>query len=173
MSAAARHSLLLAGIVVGAFALSACPEASYSEPCGGGCAQSAPACEGCPAIADELCVDGACVAIGDKDAVVIADVSIARGLDGVVAVSIALVDGSVGCAALGTLDSAAGVFAGTRIDVSGGPFHPDLNFGAAPAGSVLVAADGLDAEGAVVGRGCLAVDVSAGDNDVGVITVAP
>jgi hypothetical protein len=163
--------LLPLGVVVLAFA--GCPAEQGSEPCEGGCAQSEPSCDGCPAIADELCVDGACVAVADKDAAVSADVSIARDLDGVVAVTIALVDGSVGCDDLAPLDGAAGVFAGTRIDVSGGPFHPDLNFGSAPAGAILVAADGLDADGALVGRGCLAVDVSAGDNDVGVITVAP
>jgi hypothetical protein len=157
------------GVVVG---LAACPAPTEITRCEGGCAQREPACDGCPAVADELCVDGECVAVVDKDATVIADVSIARGVDGVDAVTIAIVDTAVACADLGDLTAAAGVFAGTRIDVSGGPFHPDLNFGTAPAGAVLVAADGLNAAGDIVGRGCVAVDLVAGDNDVGVITVA-
>lgn len=136
------------------------------------CASRAPACDTCPALADEVCVDDACVALDARDARVSADVSIARDLDGVVAVVIAVVDArGADCASLPPLTEAAGVLAGTRVDVSGGPFHPDLAFGEVPGGAVLVAGDGLDRDGAVVGRGCLPFDAVAGDNDAGILAV--
>lgn len=138
------------------------------------CQTTPPSCEGCPPVADTLCVDSACVDRAADDASVIADVSIARGLDGVVDVTIAVVDArGLGCAELGPLTEASNVLSGDRVDVTGGPFHPDIRFGTVPTGAVLVAADGLDVDGNVVGRGCVAVDVVAGDNDVGVVTVAP
>lgn len=169
---------LLDGVVPGLFvvvavgsALVAC-DPPTSPSCEPACATRAPACDTCPTIAEALCVDGACVELGDKDASVLADVSIARDLDGVVAVIIAVV-ATDACEGLAALQSADDVVAGTRVDVSGGPFHPDLDFGLVPAGTVVVAADGLAADDAVVGRGCAVVELAAGDNDVGVLTVAP
>ena len=152
--------------------LAGCDGAVDAGPCADPCATKAPACDGCPAIAETLCEDGACVAVGDATADLVGDVSIARGLDGVIEVTIAVVRGT-DCASLPVLTDAVGVLAGSRVDVSGGPFHPDLAFGLVPPGAVLVAADGLDATGTVVGRGCVAVEVSDGANDIGVVTVAP
>jgi hypothetical protein len=143
-----------------------------SPSCEPACEVRAPACDTCPTIAEALCVEGACVELGEKDASVIADVSIARDLDGVVAVVIAVV-ASDSCDGLASLRSADDVLAGTRVDVSGGPFHPDLDFGLVPAGTVVVAADGLVADDTVVGRGCTVVELAPGANDVGVVTVAP
>ena len=138
------------------------------------CPVVAAACEGCPAIADELCIEGACVARADDAADVVADISLDRTLDGVVDVTIAVIDArGTSCADVGTLTDASNVLAGSRVDVSGGPFHPDIAFGAVPVGAVLVAADALNDAGDVVGRGCVAVDVVSGSNDVGVLAVAP
>jgi hypothetical protein len=145
------------------------PEATGCEPA---CAKRPPACDTCPAIAEALCVEGTCVDVGNRDATVSADVSISRDLDGVVALVIAVVAAD-DCAGLPPLAGADGVLAGTRVDVSGGPFHPDLAFGQVPAGTVVVAADGLSADDALLGRGCAVVDVIAGDNDAGVLTVDP
>lgn len=154
--------------------LAGCDGAVDAGACADPCATTAPACDGCPAIAESLCVDGACVAVGDATADLVGDVSIARGLDGVIEVTIAVVDArGTDCGSLPVLTDAVGVLAGGRVDVSGGPFHPDLAFGLVPAGAVLVAADGLDATGTVVGRGCIAVDATDGANDIGVVTVAP
>jgi hypothetical protein len=154
-----------------AVALSGC-EAPPAAGCEPACATRAPACDTCPAIAEALCVESACVDVGDRDATITADVSINRDLDGVVAVVIAVVAAD-DCAGLPPLAGADGVLAGTRVDVSGGPFHPDLAFGEVPAGTVVVAADGLSADGALLGRGCAVVDVVAGDNDAGVLSVDP
>jgi len=165
-----QHVSRLALVVVALIA--ACADEAAPPECG--CPTTTPACEGCPPVAETVCIDSACVARNADDAVVSADVSIQRGLAGVVGVTIAVVDArGLGCADLGVLTAASNVLSGTRVDVSGGPFHEDLGFGTVPAGAVLVAADGLDVDGNVVGRGCVAVDVVAGDNDVGVVTVAP
>lgn len=167
-----RHVVVSLGVVVFSWlALSAC-EAPVSTDCVPACATRAPACDTCPVIAEALCVETTCVDVGARDAAITADVSINRDLDGVVAVVIAVVAAD-DCAALPQLVEAEGVLAGTRVDVSGGPFHPDLGFGEVPAGTVLVAADGLAADGTRLGRGCAIVDVVAGDNDVGVLTVDP
>jgi hypothetical protein len=167
-----RDVVVFSGVLLSALlGLSAC-EAPPAAACEPACATRAPACDTCPAIAEALCVENTCVDVGARDAAITADVSIARDLDGVVAVVIAVV-ASDDCAALRALSGADGVLAGTRVDVSGGPFHPDLAFGEVPAGTVVVAADGLAADGALLGRGCVVVDVVAGDNDVGVLTVDP
>lgn len=138
------------------------------------CPTKPPACAGCPPVAEELCIDGACVARGDDVAEVSADVSIQRGLEGVVGVTLAVIDGrEATCASLLPLAEQANIIAGTRLDVSGGPFHPAVPFGATPAGPVLLAAEGLDTSGAVVGRGCIAGTVIAGKNALGVVTIAP
>ena len=165
-----RLALFVVAFVV-AF-VAACADEQEVPDCG--CPQTTPACDGCPAVAQSLCIDSACTDRGSDDAVVTADVSIQRGLEGVVGVTIAVVDArGSSCATLGTLTDAKNVLSGTRVDVSGGPFHEDLGFGTVPAGAVLVAADGLDADGNVVGHGCVEVDVVAGNNDIGVVTVAP
>jgi len=159
-------------LVVVTFVAAACADEQEVADCG--CPTTPAACDGCPAVAQTICVDSACVERADDDAVVTADVSIQRGLDGVVGVTIAVVDArGASCQALETLTDTQNVLSGTRVDVSGGPFHEDLGFGTVPAGAVLVAADGLDVDGNVVGHGCVAVDVVAGNNDVGVVTVAP
>jgi hypothetical protein len=167
-----RHVVVFPGVVVSSWlALAAC-EAPVSTGCQPACPTRAPACDTCPAVAEALCVDATCVDVGARDAAITADVSIARDLDGVVAVVIAVVAAD-DCAALPQLVEAGGVLAGTRVDVSGGPFHPDISFGEVPAGTVIVAADGLAADGTRLGRGCAIVDVVAGDNDVGVLAVDP
>ena len=147
-------------------------EAPVATGCEPACATRAPACDTCPAIAEALCVEGACVDVGERDAAISADVSINRDLDGVVAVVIAVV-AAADCAGLPPLAEADGILAGTRVDVSGGPFHPDLAFGEVPAGAVVIAADGLSADGTRLGHGCAIVDVVAGDNDAGVLSVDP
>lgn len=154
-----------------AAAMSGC-EAPPATGCEPACATRTPACDTCPAIAEALCVEGACVDVGDRDAAVSADVIISRDLDGVVAVVIAVVAAD-DCPSLPPLATAEGILSGTRVDVSGGPFHPDISFGEVPAGTVVVAADGLGADGVRLGRGCVVVDVVAGANDVGVLTVDP
>jgi hypothetical protein len=163
----------IASALVAVVCLAACDDSAVD---GGGC--DCPvveaACDGCPAIAEELCIEGACVVRTDDVAEVVADVSIDRNLDGVVDVTIAVIDArGTSCNDVGTLTEARNVLAGSRVDVSGGPFHPDIAFGAVPVGAVLVAADALDEAGDVVGRGCVAVDVVSGSNDVGVLAVAP
>jgi hypothetical protein len=165
------HALALLVSIGPAAAMSAC-EAPPAAGCEPACATRAPACATCPAIAEALCVEGACVDLDDRDAAINADVSISRDLDGVVAVIIAVVGGA-DCAGLPPLATADGVLAGTRVDVSGGPFHPDLAFGEVPAGTVVIAADGLAADGTLLGRGCAVVDVVAGANDAGVLSVDP
>jgi hypothetical protein len=132
------------------------------------------ACDGCPAIAEELCVESTCVARADDVADVVTDISIDRNLDGVVDVTIAVIDArGTSCDDVGTLTEAGNVLAGSRLDVSGGPFHPDIAFGTVPAGLVLVAADALNDAGEVVGKGCVTVDVVSGSNDLGVLAVTP
>jgi hypothetical protein len=163
----------IAGVLVAAVFLAACDDSAVD---GGAC--DCPvveaACDGCPAIAEQLCIDNTCVERADDVANVVADLSIDRTLDGVVDVTIAVLDArGISCNDVGTLSAAANVLAGSRVDVSGGPFHPDIAFGAVPAGAVLVAADALNEAGDVVGRGCVAVDVVSGSNDVGVLAVAP
>lgn len=156
-----------------ALALQACDDAVVGT-CADPCATREPACATCPAVADEVCVEGACVDVATRDALVTADVSINRDLDGVVAVIAGIVDArATSCADVLPLKDAPDVLAGNRVDVSGGPFHPGLTFGEVPAGPVLVVADGLNANDALVGRGCVAIDVVTGDNAVGVVAVDP
>lgn len=163
-----RIASALAAVVL----LAACDAPAVDSGCD--CPVVEATCDGCPAIAEELCVESACVARADDVAEVVADISIDRNLDGVVDVTIAVVDArGTSCDDVGTLTEARNVLAGSRVDVSGGPFHPDINFGAVPAGAVLVAADALNDAGDVVGRGCVVVDVVSGSNDVGVLAVAP
>jgi hypothetical protein len=163
----------LASAFVAAVLLASCNDTVVDEgACD--CPVVAAACDGCPAIAEELCIDNACVARADDVADVVADISIDRNLDGVVDVTIAVIDGrGTTCDDLGALTEASNVLAGSRVDVSGGPFHPDIDFGSVPAGLVLVAADALNDAGDVVGRGCVALDAISGSNDVGVVDVGP
>jgi len=146
-----------------------------AEPCGGGCDFEPAACDGCPALANELCVDGACVEVGDKDVAVTADVNVDRALgQSVTALTVAVLDARVAsCDDVADLAAADGVVSGTRVDVSGGTFHPDLSFGSAPEGDAIVAVNGLDDAGAVVGSGCVEVALSGAAQDVGVVNVAP
>lgn len=132
------------------------------------CAVRAPACDnGCPAIADEVCVDGACVEPGEATIDLKVAVNLGRDLDGVVAVALAVIDARGGaCADIGAVADADNVLAGNRIEVSGGTFHPDLPVGGlVPAVSVVVAVDALDASDAIVASGCVAAEASA-DADI-------
>ena len=132
------------------------------------CATRAPACDrGCPAIADDICVDGACVDPGEATVDLSVAVNLGRDLSGVVALALAVVDARSGaCADVGPVASAQNVLAGNRIEVSGGTFHPDLPVGGlVPAVDVVVAVDALDADAAVVASGCVAARADA-DADI-------
>lgn len=141
-------------------------------------AGKAPACDdGCPEIANELCIDDECVAVAAGDLDVAITVSIDRGVaNDVKALAIALVDvrgpsGTVACGDTGPVQDAVNVVAGNRIEVSGGPFHPDLRVGLVPAGDYLVVVDGLDAGAAVIATGC--DDLAISEDGAITITVAP
>lgn len=147
-----------------AFAVAACdpPPATGCEPA---CASQAPACDnGCPAVADEVCVDGSCAAVEAGTADLAITVNIDRGLAGVVALAIAVVDARVAsCADVGAVADATGVLAGNRVEVAGGTFHPDIpEGGLVPEGAVIVAVDALDDASNVVGSGCEAADAADG-----------
>ncbi len=155
---------VLSRSLVGAlvFVVAAC-DPPPSGSCAPACATQAPACpNGCPALADEVCVDGACVGVDEGVVDVAVTVSVDRNLDGVVALAVGLIDARVaGCADVDGVADAEGVLAGNRIEVSGGSFHPDLRVGLIPAVAVSVAVDALDVDGAVVARGCVDLDAAA------------
>lgn len=166
-----RTCVVLAGLCVAVASLSSCEEEAVVT-CD--CPLTTPACDICPPLMTGTCADDECVALDAADADVVADISIQRGLDGVVALSIGIVDASsVSCATVGLLTESDAVLDGRRLDVPGGPFHPDIAFGSAPAGHVLVVADAYDADTAVVGQGCLDVTVSAGSNTLDPLIVTP
>jgi hypothetical protein len=146
----------------------ACAPPSSSAPCEPACATRPPACDdGCPTIADELCVDSACVPRGQDAVDVVVDVNIDRDLDGVAALLLAVVDARVaGCGDLSAVADVDAALAGNRFEVSGGSFHPDLSGGLVPAGDVVVVVDAVDEEGLVVGHGCTPAAASADVVDV-------
>ena len=152
-------SFWLATVVVGgALVTSACPETPPAPTdCSPACAASEPAClDGCPAIARELCVEGACVARGDDSVDVVVTVSVDRNVDGVAALLLAVVDARVaGCDDVGDVPSATGVLFGNRFEVQpGASFFPDLSGGLVPPGDVVVAIEAVDDDGRVKARGC-------------------
>jgi hypothetical protein len=134
----------------------ACAPPSSSAPCEPSCATRPPACDdGCPTIADELCVDGGCVRRGEDVVDVVVDVNVDRDLVGVAALLLAVVDARVAaCDDLSSVADVDAALAGNRFEVSGGSFHPDLPGGLVPAGDVVVVVDAVDEEGQVVGHGC-------------------
>ena len=138
------------------------------------CATKAPACDnGCPAVALEVCVDGACEAVADATVALAVDANIDRGLSGVIALAVAVVDGrGASCADVGAVRDAENVLAGNRVEVSGGSFHQDLPLGGdVPEGEVLVVVDALDDGDAVVASGCAAA--VAGDGARVLVEVKP
>lgn len=171
-----RPASSLLAVVVFVVGLAAVVGAACDPPpaqgCGTSCAVSVPACaDGCPAIADELCVDDACVARGDDAVDLAINVNLGRDLQGVIALSLAIVDGrGASCDDVGAASSAVNVLAGNRKEVSGGTFHPDLRVGLVPEGPVLVVVDALDAAfadtGVVVATGCVAVDAGGSSDAV-------
>lgn len=156
---------VVASVVVCVVATGACDPPVEAGGCDPACAAAAPACDdGCPAIADEVCVDGSCVAVADGEFDVAITVAVGRDIDDVaVAAAIAIVDVSGGatCGDVGPVSGADAVVAGNRIGLSGGSFHPDLHVGLVPAGDYLVVVDVLDADAAVLASNCAALSVAA------------
>ncbi|MDP2342336.1 MAG: hypothetical protein Q8O67_15380 [Deltaproteobacteria bacterium] len=147
------------------------PEAAGCEPA---CEVREPACAGCPAIADELCVGSACEARGDDVVDLAIDVSLDRNLDGVTALTVAVVDARVSsCADVGPVKDAVNVLAGNRFNVSGGSFHEDLRVGLVPAGAVVVAVDALDDAGEILESGCAAFEADDTALEQGVLVEVP
>jgi hypothetical protein len=151
----------------------ACTEPATST-CATTCATSAPACDdGCPAIANELCLDGSCVAVADGTVDIVVDANVGRRVTGVAALLVAVVDARVaGCADVVDVASADGVLSGNRFAVSGGTFHEDLAGGLVPEGDVVVVVDAVDAAQAVLAHGCEAVS-AAGDRVDVLVAVDP
>ena len=127
-----------------------------------------PACDdGCPALANEVCVEGVCEGVVAGDIDVALTVALGRGItDATVAVAIGYVDvrGGATCDDVGAVKDADNVVAGNRIEVSGGGFHPDLRVGLLPAGDYLVVVDALDDGGAVLASNCVAASFDADDS---------
>jgi hypothetical protein len=162
--------LITAVVVVAAGACT--PPASTT--CTPPCATSEPACDdGCPAIARELCLEGACGAVEDGTVDVVVDASVERHVTGVAALLVVVVDARVaGCDDIADVASATGVLSGNRFSVSGGSFHEDLAGGLVPAGDVVVVVDAVDAAQAVLAHGCQAV-TAAGDHVDVLVSVDP
>ena len=147
-------------VVVGLlpFLLCNCEQPPAPAGCEPACVVREPACAGCPAISDELCVDGACEARGDDSVDLAIDVSIDRDLAGVTALALAIVDArAASCANVGPVAAADGVLAGNRVNVAGGSFHEDLRVGLFPAVDVIVTVDALNDDGSVIASGCEAL----------------
>jgi hypothetical protein len=161
------------GVVVGVAVGAACTPPPSSS-CAPGCATAEPACtDGCPAIASELCLQGACVAVPDATVDVVVDANVDRRTTGVTALLVAVVDARVaGCADVADVASAAGVLAGNRFAVSGGTFHEDLAGGLVPPGDVVVVVDAVDDALAVLAHGCQPVQ-AAGDRVDVLVAVDP
>lgn len=162
---------LLAALSV--FAGAACSGPSPTT-CAPDCAVGEPACDdGCPAIANELCLDGSCVAVADGTVDIVVDANVGRRVTGVAALLVAVVDARVaGCADVVDVASADGVLSGNRFAVSGGTFHEDLAGGLVPEGDVVVVVDAVDAAQAVLAHGCEAVS-AAGDRVDVLVAVDP
>jgi hypothetical protein len=142
--------------------------------CAAPCETSAPACDdGCPAIANELCLDGSCVAVEDGTVDVVVDANVGRRVTGVAALLVAVVDARVaGCDDIVDVATAEGVLSGNRFNVSGGTFHEDLAGGLVPEGDVVVVVDAVDDAQAVLAHGCEAVS-AAGDRVDVLVAVDP
>ncbi len=162
---------LLAALSV--FAGAACSGPSPTT-CAPDCAVGEPACDdGCPAIANELCVDGACVAVADGSVDVVVDANVHRRVSGTTALLVAVVDARVaGCDDVEAVSLATGVLAGNRFAVTGGSFHEDLAGGLVPAGDIIVVVDAIDHGQAVLAHGCAAA-VAAGDSVDVLVAVDP
>lgn len=118
-------------------------------------------------MATELCLDGVCTARADDAVDVVVDVNVDRGLAGVAALLLVVVDARVaGCADIDVVANVDTALAGNRFDVSGGSFHPDLPGGIVPAGDVVVAVDAVDDALAVLGHGCVAATAAGTSVDV-------
>jgi hypothetical protein len=162
-----RTVVVLACVVAASCALVGCTPPS-SSTCSPACATEPPACDdGCPAVATELCLDGVCTARADDAVDVVVDVNVDRGLAGVAALLLVVVDARVaGCADIDVVANVDTALAGNRFDVSGGSFHPDLPGGIVPAGDVVVAVDAVDDALAVLGHGCVAATAAGTSVDV-------
>ena len=145
-----------------------------STTCTPACATKEPACaDGCPAIASELCLDGACTAVEDGTVDVVVDANVERHVTGVAALLVAVVDARVGgCADVASVAGATGVLSGNRFAVSGGSFHEDLAGGLVPEGDVVVVVDAIDAAQVVLAHGCEAI-TAAGDHVDVLVAVDP
>ena len=165
MRAAALFALA-AALIVALVVVTACDPPVEATGCDPACKAAAPACDdGCPAVASEVCVDSACVAVADGEFDVAITVALGRDIDqDVVAAAIGIVDDG-DCATVGPVKDAANVVAGNRIELSGGSFHPDLHVGLVAAGDYVVVVDALDASAAILASNCVAVSVD-GDEAV-------
>jgi hypothetical protein len=170
LTAAARLSV---PAVLVALAGAACTPPAATT-CAPACATRQPACDdGCPTIATELCLDGACVAVPDGTVDVVVDANVGRRVAGVDALLVVVVDARIaGCEDIVDVASASGVLSGNRFQVSGGTFHEDLAGGLVPPGDVIVAVDAVDATQAVLAQGCEAV-TAAGDRVDVLVAVDP
>ena len=128
------------------------PPAPGCEP---SCQTREPSCLACPAIVEEICLDGLCEARGIDTVDLAIDVSLGRDLVGVSAVA---------CANVGPVVDALNVVAGNRINVTGGTFHEDLRVGLVPEGDLIIAVDALGPGDQVVASGC--EEITNGDVNV-------
>lgn len=143
------------------------PPAPGCEP---SCQTREPSCLACPAIVEEICLDGLCEARGIDTVDLAIDVSLGRDLVGVSAVAIAIVDARVSaCANVGPVVDALNVVAGNRINVTGGTFHEDLRVGLVPEGDLIIAVDALGPGDQVVASGCEEIN----NGDVNVLVNVP
>jgi hypothetical protein len=128
------------------------------------CTTEAPACDGCPAKATELCTPEGCVAVAAADVDVRATLSVARDFAADMRGFLLAVyaaedgDGPRQCSDVGA--ASANVLDGTVITATGA-FHPDIYLGRVPAGDILVYAEARDVENQRLAAGCEAVTAAA------------
>jgi hypothetical protein len=161
--------LLCSAIVGSTLGAQACSTAPSSKTeCTPACQAQEPACdEGCPVIANELCLQGRCEPVGEPTVDVVIDANIERGLTGVVALLVAVVDPRVhACDDIGAVAELVGVLDGRRYEVSGGTFHPDLDGGRVPEGAIVIAIDAIDDGMEALARGCVSADATGDRVDV-------
>lgn len=150
------------------------------------CGEATSPCAGCPALAESLCVEGACEERAPDEVDVDADVNLHRDVAASVKSFVhALVapsgaGGPLDCGnALsgGRLVEGANVLAAGYKAVEGGSFHEGVNLGRAPAGElvvVILATSDNAGGGDVLATGCVdGLTAAAPSLDAGLIQVAP
>ncbi len=151
------------------------------------CAAPAEApCDGCPALATEVCADGTCTTRGedavDVEAAIISldrDMADAVGSFVYAVAAAAGAEAAVTCASAldgdGSIAATVNVLAAGSKATSGGPQHEDVFLGRVPAGPVLVVVVAkAEQGGATLGTGCVeGLTAAAPSLTVDLIQVAP